>query len=94
MTDFKNEKKNKSEFKRKSQNKNMSLLYISIGFLYLWLRYRKKKKVHRILNEKYDNRYYYAGAELVLGTFGVILLILLSVFLIVFIGRTIYDLIV
>lgn len=72
----------------------MRLLYISIGFIYLWLRYQKKEKVHKILNEEYDNDYYYAGAELALGTFGVILLILLSVFLIVFIGRTIYDLII
>lgn len=69
-----------------------SILYIPIGYFYLWLRYRKKEKVKKVLNEKYDNRYYYAGAELVIGTFTKTLLVLLIVFLIGVIGRIIYDL--
>lgn len=71
-----------------------SILYIPIGYLYLWLRYRKKEKVKKVLSEEYDNRYYYAGAELVIGTFGKILLLLLIVFLITVIGRAIYNLII
>jgi hypothetical protein len=69
-----------------------SILYIPIGYLYLWLRYRKKEKVKKVLNEEYDDRYYNAGAELVIGTFGKILLVLLFVSLIGAIGRIIYDL--
>ena len=69
------------------------LLYIPLGFIYLWLRYRNKGKVKKILEEEYENSYYYVGAELALKAFGIFLITLLSIFLIAIIGRIIYDLI-
>ncbi len=69
-----------------------SILYYPIGWLYLWLRYRNKNKVEAILKEKYESEYYIAGTQLVWSTFGIVLFILLSLFLIAVIGRAIYDL--
>ncbi len=70
-----------------------SILYYPIGWLYLWIKYRNKEKVKEVLQDKYDGKYYFAGAQLTLSIFGKILLILLVLFILVVIGRTIYDLI-
>lgn len=70
-----------------------SILYYPIGWLYLWIKYRNKKKIQEILQDKYDGKYYVAGAQLTVSIFGIILLMLLLLFLLIVIGRTIYDLI-
>jgi len=70
-----------------------SLVYIFVGWSYLWIRYRNKKKVNDVLNEKFDGNYRFVGAQIILGTFGIFLILLLALFLLVIIGRTIYDLI-
>ncbi len=69
------------------------LIYIFVGWSYLWIRYRNKKTIAYILNEKYDGDYRYVGAELLLSAFGIFLIIILGAFLIIVIGRAIYDLI-
>lgn len=55
------------------------IVYPIIGWIYLWIRYRNKEKVKQILKDEYGNRYYDAGAILSMKTFGVILIVLLSV---------------
>jgi hypothetical protein len=70
-----------------------SIIYYPVGWLYLWIRYRNKNKVKTILKEKYDNSYYTAGALLMWKTFGILLFMLIVLFLLTVIGRTIYDLV-
>ena len=70
-----------------------NIVYIFIGWVYLWIRYRNKNKVNDILNNKYEGNYLFVGAELILSIFGILLIILLITFLIIIIGRFIYDLI-
>ena len=70
------------------------IVYNLTGFLYLRIRYRNKTKVKEVLKKKYDNRYYDAGARLVMSIFGTTLISLMLLFLFAIIGRIIYDLIV
>jgi hypothetical protein len=67
------------------------LVYPIIGWLSLWVWYRNKSKVKQVLDEKYENSYYYAGAELSIKAFAVLLGTLLAGFLVVVIGRLIFD---
>ncbi len=68
-----------------------SLLYYPIGWIYLWVRYRNRKKVKEVLIDKYDDQYNIAGGEIAMSIFGIVLIGILLFFLIVIIGRIIYD---
>ena len=69
------------------------VIYNLTGFLYLWIRYRNKSKVKEVLKKEYDDRYYDAGARLIMSVFGITLISLLLLFLFAIVGRIIYDLI-
>jgi hypothetical protein len=71
----------------------MKYVYSCIGWFYLWTRYRNKKKVYKILKEKYDNNYFTAGALVAWKTFGIILFGLISLLILAVVGRILYDLI-
>lgn len=68
-----------------------SILYAPVGFLLLWVRYRNKEKVKNILEKEYEGSYGVAGAWFLGKAFGILLFSLLSIFIVVIIGRTLYD---
>lgn len=68
------------------------IIFNLFGFLYLWIKYRNKEKVEEVLINKYDNRYFNAGAQLSLSIIGIILITVLIILLLTIIARLIYDL--
>ena len=67
------------------------ILYFPIGWIYLWIRYRNKEKIKQVLKEDYEDSYYVAGAQLVWSAFGILLFTILIIFLLVVIGRALFD---
>ena len=59
----------------------MDILYSIFGYIALYIRYPKKRKRRQVLKDYFDNSYFDAGAQIVLSTFGIILLVLLILFL-------------
>lgn len=68
----------------------MDILYSIFGYIALYIRYPKKRKRRQILKDYFDNSYYEAGAQIVLSTLGIILL----VFLLVSLAAVIYSIFV
>lgn len=69
-----------------------SLIYWPLGWIVVRIKHRNKEKRKKIIAEKYGGNFSLAGAEVVFTVFGIILGSLLFLFLIVFIGRLLYDL--
>ncbi|MBN2869040.1 MAG: hypothetical protein JXK08_10235 [Flavobacteriaceae bacterium] len=67
-----------------------SFFYSIFGYIILFIRYPKKEKRLQILKDYFDNSYHEAGGQIVLSTFGIILL----VFLLVSLTAVIYSIFV
>lgn len=66
------------------------LFYPIFGYIILFIRYPKKEKRRQVLKDFFDDSYYVAGVQIVLSTFGIILL----VFLLVSLAAVIYSIFV
>ncbi|QIJ88117.1 hypothetical protein C7H62_0307 [Mesoflavibacter sp. HG96] len=66
------------------------LFYPIFGYIILFIRYPKKEKRRQVLKDFFDDSYSVAGVQIVLSTFGIILL----VFLLVSLAAVIYSIFV